>query len=121
MFARANRRSRFTVGHYSNASTTSSCTSRKRRIYFWIFGIAAATGDARIKGMLPPGTEVALKTGFIGGTVNDVGILNLPDDGGHVVLALFVMQGSKSESSERAIAQISRAVYDYFLFAVPAQ
>jgi beta-lactamase class A len=79
------------------------------------------TGDARIKGMLPPGTEVAHKTGSIGGTVNDVGIVNLPDGGGHMVLALFVKQGSKSESSERAIAQISRAVYDYFLFAVPAQ
>jgi beta-lactamase class A len=74
------------------------------------------TGEARIKGMLPPGTEVAHKTGSIGGTINDVGILNLPDNAGHVVLALFVKQGSKSEVSERAIAQISRAVYDYFLF-----
>jgi len=79
------------------------------------------TGDARIKGMLPPGTEVAHKTGTIGGTVNDVGIVNLPDGGGHVVLALFVKQGTKSESSEKAIAQIARAVYDYFLFAAPAQ
>ena len=74
------------------------------------------TGDARIKGILPPGTEVAHKTGSIGGTVNDVGIINLPDDAGHVVLALFVKQGTKSEASERAIAQIARAVYDYFLF-----
>jgi beta-lactamase class A len=74
------------------------------------------TGEARIKGILPPGTEVAHKTGSIGGTINDVGIVNLPDNAGHVVLALFVKQGSKSEASERAIAQISRAVYDYFLF-----
>jgi beta-lactamase class A len=74
------------------------------------------TGDARIKGMLPPGTEVAHKTGSIGGTVNDVGILTLPDNAGHVVLALFVKQGSKEEVSERTIAQIFRAVYDYFLF-----
>ena len=79
------------------------------------------TGDARIKGMLPPGTEVAHKTGSIGGTVNDVGIVNLPDGGGHVVLALFVKQGTKPEDRERAIAQISRAVYDYFLFAAPVQ
>jgi beta-lactamase class A len=75
------------------------------------------TGDARIKGMLPPETELAHKTGSIGGTINDVGILTLPDNAGHVVLALFVKQGSKSETSERAIAQISRAVYDYYLFA----
>jgi beta-lactamase class A len=74
------------------------------------------TGEARIKGILPPGTEVGHKTGSIGGTINDVGIVNLPDNAGHVVLALFVKQGSKSEASERAIAQISRAVYDYFLF-----
>jgi len=74
------------------------------------------TGDARIKGILPPGTEVAHKTGSIGGTINDVGIVSLPDDAGHVVLALFVKQGTKSEASERAIAQISRAIYDYFLF-----
>jgi beta-lactamase class A len=75
------------------------------------------TGDARIKGMLPPETELAHKTGSIGGTINDVGILTLPDNAGHVVLALFVKQGTKSEASERAIAQISRAVYDYYLFA----
>ncbi len=74
------------------------------------------TGDARIKGILPPGTEVAHKTGSIGGTINDVGIINLPDNAGHVVLALFVKQGSKSDASERTIAQISRAVYDFFLF-----
>ena len=74
------------------------------------------TGEARIKGMLPPDTEVAHKTGSIGGTINDVGILTLPDNAGHVVLALFVKEGTKPEVSEKAIAQISRAVYDYFLF-----
>jgi len=77
------------------------------------------TGDARIKGILPPGTMVAHKTGSIGGTINDVGIITLPDDAGHVVLAAFIKQGSKPDESERTIAQISRAVYDYFLF-VPA-
>jgi len=75
------------------------------------------TGDARIKGILPPGTDVAHKTGSIGGTVNDVGVITLPDGAGHVVLALFVKKGTKPEASERAIAQISRAVYDYFLYA----
>jgi beta-lactamase class A len=74
------------------------------------------TGDARIKGMLPPDTEIAHKTGSIGGTINDVGIITLPDNAGHVVLALFVKQGTKSETSERAIAQIARTIYDYFLF-----
>jgi beta-lactamase class A len=74
------------------------------------------TGDARIKGMLPPETEVAHKTGSIGGTINDVGIVTLPENAGHVVVALFVKQGTKSEVSEKTIAQIARTVYDYFLF-----
>ncbi len=74
------------------------------------------TGEARIKGMLPPDTVLAHKTGSIGGTIDDVGILTLPGNAGHVALALFVKEGTKSEASERAIAQVSRAVYDYFLF-----
>lgn len=78
------------------------------------------TGDARIKGILPPNTIVAHKTGSIGGTINDVGIVTLPDDAGHVALALFVKQASKADVSERTIAQIARAVYDYFLFGPPA-
>jgi beta-lactamase class A len=74
------------------------------------------TGDARIKGMLPPNLELAHKTGSIGGTINDVGILTLPDNAGHVVLALFVKQASQPEPAEKAIAQLSRTIYDYFLF-----
>ena len=74
------------------------------------------TGEARIKGILPPKTPVAHKTGSIGGSINDVGIVTLPDNAGHVVLAIFIKQGSKEEVSERAIAQISRSIYDYFLF-----
>ena len=75
------------------------------------------TGEARIRGMLPPDTVLEHKTGSIGGSINDVGILTLPGDAGHVVMALFVKQASKPEVSERTIAQISRALYDYFLFA----
>lgn len=74
------------------------------------------TGKDRIKGMLPPDTAVAHKTGSLGGAIDDVGIITLPGDAGHVILALFVKQGSKEEVSERTIAQISRAIYDYFLF-----
>jgi len=33
-----------------------------------------------------------------------------------VALSLFVKRGSNTEKSERAIAQIARSVYDYFLF-----
>jgi beta-lactamase class A len=75
------------------------------------------TGQARIRGMLPPETEVMHKTGTIGGTTDDVGIVTLPDNAGHVVLAVFVKQSkTPGEPSEKAIAQVSRAVYDYFLY-----
>ncbi|HML15490.1 MAG TPA: class A beta-lactamase [Bryobacteraceae bacterium] len=74
------------------------------------------TGAARIKGILPPQTPVAHKTGSLGGAIDDVGIITLPDNAGHVIVALFIKQGSQEEVSERTIAQISRAIYDYFLF-----
>lgn len=75
------------------------------------------TGENRLKGMLPPETVVAHKTGTIGGTTNDVGILELPDGRGHVVVAAFVRESEEDvEEREEAIAQAARAVYDYFLF-----
>src|SRR5688500_1902913 len=43
-----------------------------------------STGADRLKGMLPPGTVVRHKTGTIGGTTNDVGIIELPDGAGNV-------------------------------------
>jgi hypothetical protein len=76
------------------------------------------TGEARIKGMLPPGTEVAHKTGTIGGSTIDVGIVTLPGDAGHVALAAFVKQAERTgEPSERTIAHVARSVYDYFLYS----
>jgi len=79
--------------------------------------LRSTTGQDRIKGILPPGTEVSHKTGTIGGTTNDVGIMRLPDDAGHVVLVAFVKGSPRPvPERERAIAQVSRAVYDYFLF-----
>ena len=75
------------------------------------------TGEHRLKGILPPGTVVAHKTGTIGGTANDVGVIELPDDAGHVVTVVFVKESSLPVADrERAIAHVARAVYDYFLF-----
>lgn len=80
----------------------------------------STTGADRLKGMLPPATEVSHKTGTIGGTTNDVGIISLPDGAGHVIAVVFVKASDKPvPERERAIAQIARAVYDYFLFVVP--
>lgn len=75
------------------------------------------TGEARIKGMLPPETVVYHKTGTIGGTTNDVGIIELPGEAGAVVIVVFIKEADiKAEESEKVIAHISRSLYDYFLF-----
>jgi beta-lactamase class A len=77
-----------------------------------------STGEARLKGLLPAGTKVAHKTGSIGGTTNDVGLITLPNDTGHVAIAVFVKSSAEEvPTRERAIAEIGRAVYDFFLFS----
>ena len=80
------------------------------------------TGTSRLKGLLPPGTVVAHKTGTIGGTTNDVGIVYLPEGAGHVVVAAFVKE-SRAEvpERERVIAHAARAAYDFFLFSPEAR
>src|SRR2546428_8025176 len=75
------------------------------------------TGETRLRGLLPQGTEIAHKTGSIGGTTNDVGIVTLPDNAGHVAIAVFVKSPEKEViARERAIAEIAPAVHDFFLF-----
>lgn len=77
----------------------------------------STTGSARIKGRLPPGTEVSHKTGTIGTVTDDVGIIHLPHGAGNVVTVVFVKESEVDvPRRERAIAEISRAVYDYFIF-----
>jgi beta-lactamase class A len=80
------------------------------------------TGDDRLKGMLPPGTRVAHKTGTIEGpigvgprrprVVNDVGIIALPG-GAHIAIAVFVVASPRdAQAQARVIARIARKVYD---------
>jgi len=76
------------------------------------------TGQDRIKGVLPPWTRVAHKTGTLNlGVANDVGIIDLPDGAGHLVVAAFVKEAQGDVAAqERAIAMAARAAYDYFTF-----
>jgi beta-lactamase class A len=75
------------------------------------------TGEARLRGLLPQGAEIAHKTGTIGGSTNDVGIITLPDNAGHVAIAVFLKSSQNdSPARERGIAEIARAVHDFFLF-----
>lgn len=75
------------------------------------------TGKHRLKGLLIPETMVAHKTGTIAGVTNDAGLINLPHDAGTIAMAVFIKLSEKDRSDrERAIAHISRTIYDYFLF-----
>ncbi len=74
------------------------------------------TGESRLRGMLPPKTPVAHKTGTVGDTINDVGVIALPDDRGHVVVTLFIQSTESTASRDATIAQVARAAHDYFLF-----
>lgn len=80
------------------------------------------TGPERIRGDLPPRTPVAHRTGT-GGEVgnrnictNDVGIVTLPGDRGHLAIAVLI-RGSdrKLAGREKTIAKIARAAYDYWM------
>jgi beta-lactamase class A len=78
------------------------------------------TGRSRIRGLLPQGTDVAHKTGSLGGVANDIGFITLPGDAGHVAVSIFTKASNKPEdASEKAIAEIARTIYDYFVL-VPA-
>ena len=77
----------------------------------------AKTGPQRIKALLPHDTIVAHKTGTTDVVINDVGIVTLPDDSaiaGHIVLAVFVMNGQRVSAMQRTIAQLSGAAFEFF-------
>jgi len=84
----------------------------------WMTG--SSPGPKRIKGLLPPGTEVAHKTGTSGTSpdgltraTNDVGLVTLPD-GNHLAIAVFVSDSRAStEIREEVIAKIARAAWDW--------
>lgn len=77
------------------------------------------TGENRLKGILPDGTPVAHKTGTLGGTSNDVGVITLPNNKGHLIVAVYIKESSLSSSQrDRAIAEIARAAHDYFIFSI---
>ena len=79
------------------------------------------TGAGRLKGLLPHNTVVAHKTGSMGGVYDDVGIVYLPDNAGHVAIAVMTKSvRAESAEAERAIAEIARFAFDYFLFTAQA-
>jgi beta-lactamase class A len=90
------------------------------------------TGRSRIRGLLPGNIKVAHKTGtwaigeqnylrYPGSKklfrfASDVGIITLPNNKGHIAIAVYVKSQAASDyNRSRAIALASRAVYDHFL------
>ena len=74
----------------------------------------AKTGPRRLKARLPPETVVAHKTGTTDVVINDVGVITLPENGGHLVLAVFVMNGGRVTAMQNVIAEIAAAAYESF-------
>ena len=88
----------------------------RRRLLDWMTQTPLA--PARIKGLLPPGTPVAHRTGLSGtvdgvtAATNDIGVITLPD-GRHLAIAVFVSDSPADEATrERVIAKIARAAWD---------
>jgi beta-lactamase class A len=91
---------------------------RDAQLVKWM--IESTPGPKRIKGLLPPGTVVAHKTGTSGAdsgitrATNDVGLVTLPD-GRHLAIAVFVSDSPADLSTrEEVIAKIARAAWDQF-------
>jgi beta-lactamase class A len=72
------------------------------------------TGSRRIRAGVPGGTPVATKTGTLGSTTNDVGIVRLPD-GTHLAIAVLVARSRRPNAAvEPAIARVAGGVYEHF-------
>ena len=84
-----------------------------RTAYLFEIMSRCRTGANRIRGLLPPGTPVAHKTGTLDGVTDDVGIVNLPN-GHQLAIAIFEVGRGGAAAHDRSIAQLSRLLYDGF-------
>ena len=82
---------------------------------------ATTTFPTRLKGLLPPGTVVAHKTGstetvngFTAAT-NDSGVIYLPGDRGQLAISVYIKASTRDDASrDRIIAHMSRAAFDFY-------
>ncbi len=73
--------------------------------------LAAQKWRSKIPALLPEGTRVAHKTGSITGVEHDSGIVYLPEGRAYVVV-LLSKDVPDSERAIRALAEVSRMIYD---------
>jgi beta-lactamase class A len=73
-------------------------------------------GERRLRANLPPGTRVADKTGSGDTVTNDVGLITLPENKGHLAIAVLISSSKlPTDKQEKTIAEIARAAYDSFV------
>ena len=88
--------------------------SEKSRAFLLATMSRTYTGKERLKGLLPKGTPVAHKTGTIGGVANDVGFITLPDGRRFAIVVYTKSSTTPVADQDRAIAEISRTLYDFY-------
>ena len=80
--------------------------------------VGTTTGPQRIKGLLPPGTPAAHKTGtggYLPGVcvaTNDAGIVTRPDGRRFAIAVMVAGSSAPMEEQERTIAKLARAAWD---------
>ena len=89
--------------------------------FFWQTMKETSTGIKRLKGLLPEGTVVAHKTGSSGtndagltAATNDWGVVFLPNGHYFIISVLVTNSYESEETNERIIAEVCRAVFDFF-------
>lgn len=95
--------------------------SKSSSDFLWKIMTETSTGPNRLKGLLPAGTPVAHKTGTSGtndqkvtGAINDAGIVTLPNGKKYAIVVFVANSTDSPEASEKIIARISKAAYDYY-------
>lgn len=89
--------------------------------FIWKVMRETSMGQNRIKGLLPPGTVVAHKTGYSGRGIdgviaasNDIGVVFLAN-GDCFFISVFVTEAKEDlEATERIIAEVAKVAWDYF-------
>lgn len=93
-------------GRLLSARSTESVLSMMRR---------NRTGDRRIRALLPKRTPVWDKTGSIGRSANDVGLVELPGGKGTLAVVALVKGSTKDWAArDRAIAEVAKAAFEAF-------
>lgn len=101
---------------FKNQVLTSQSTK-----YLYKLMVECSRGITWMKAGLPTSTELAHRTGMSGvnennlrAAMNDVGIFTLPN-GNHVVLSIYLKNSmEKREDSEKIIADITKATWNYY-------